>query len=227
LVAIEEIYMSGGTVHSDNSLLSRLDRGLFRLESLLALAGGIAVFSLMLFAVYSVGGRNLMNQPLRGYVDWIEQVMPLIAFIGISYSQRIGGHIRMDIFIGMLRGRPLWLIELVAALLMLMLMLLLTWGSWAHFERSFDWNAPWWSRDSSVDIRLPLWPAKLMAPVAFAILCLRLLLQIWGYVRALIRGDRYPVAVPLIEDAATIAAHESASVSGAGDEAQSAKSGRQ
>ena len=46
--------------------MSRLDRGLFRLEGWLALLGGIAVFSLMLLAVVSVGGRNFFNQPLPG-----------------------------------------------------------------------------------------------------------------------------------------------------------------
>lgn len=203
-----------GAVHEDDSLLSRLDRGLYKLESILALICGLAVFSLMLLAVYSVAGRNLFEQPLRGYVDWIEQAMPLIAFLGISYSQRIGGHIRMDILISFLKGRPLWLVELITTTLMLVLLLLLVWGSWAHFQRSFDFAAPMWSRDSSVDIRLPLWPAKLVVPVAFSVLCLRLMLQIWGFARALFRNDPQPVAVPLHEDAATIAANEAALVTG-------------
>jgi hypothetical protein len=40
------------------------------------------------------------------------------------------------------------------------------------------------------------------------VLCVRLLLQLWGYARALRDGTEQPVAVPLIEDAATQAAHE-------------------
>lgn len=207
--------MSEGPVLEDGSVLSRLDRALFNIECVLALIGGLAVFSLMFFAVFSVGGRNLLNQPLAGYVDWIEQVMPLIAFLGISYLQRVGGHIRMDIVISLLKGRALWLVELVATILMLALVLLLIWGSWAHFERSFDWNSPWWSRDSSVDIRLPLWPAKLVVPVAFSVLGIRLLLQIAAYGQALLRGGDRPVAVPLIADAAAVAAHEVSTVSGA------------
>ena len=203
------------TVLSDDSRLSRLDRRLHRLESALALLSGLAVFSLMLLAVVSVGGRNLFNQPLPGYVDWIEQVMPLIAFMGIAYTQRNGGHIRMDMLVGRLRGRWLWSAEFITTLAILLLMLLLVWGSWAHFERSFDLAAPLWSRDSSMDIALPLWPAKLLAPVAFSVLCLRLLLQLWAYARALKTGQLQPVAVPLIEDAATRAAHEAEHVAGA------------
>ncbi len=88
----------------------------------------------MLLAVVSVGGRNFLNQPLPGYVDWIEQAMPLIAFMGISFTQRLGGHIRMDIVVGQLKGRALWAAEFVTTSLVLVLMLLLIWGSWAHFE---------------------------------------------------------------------------------------------
>ncbi len=200
------------SVLADDSLLSRADRALYRAERSLALLSGLAVFSLMVLAVVSVGGRNFFGQPLRGYVDWIEQVMPLIAFMGVAYAQRDGGHIRMDIVVGMLRGRVLWLVELLTTLAVLVLMLLMVWGSWAHFDRSFDWNAPLWSRDSSIDIGLPIWPAKLLAPVAFAVLSLRLALQVWGFGRALVTGAERPVAVPLVEDAATQAAREAAHV---------------
>lgn len=204
------------SVLEDGSLVSRLDRRLLKLERALGLISGLAVFSLMVLAVISVGGRNLLNAPLPGYVDWIEQAMPLIAFMGISYVQRDGGHIRMDILIGQLRGRALWLAELVSVLLILALMVALVWGSWAHFQRSFDFGAPLWSRDSSIDIGLPLWPAKLLAPVAFSVLCVRLLLQVWGFGRALVLGLHNPVAVPLIQDTATQAAAEAEQLDGRG-----------
>ncbi|WP_425044135.1 TRAP transporter small permease [Primorskyibacter sp. S87] len=203
------------SVLEDDSLLSRIDTSLLRLERLLALISGLAVFSLMVLAVISVGGRNAANMPLPGYVDWIEQAMPLIAFLGISYVQRDGGHIRMDILISRLHGRALWFFELVSVLLILLLMLALVWGSWSHFDRSFDWSAPMWSRDSSIDIGIPLWPAKLLAPVAFSVLSLRLVLQAWGYGRAFLLGLKNPVAVPLIQDTAAQAAAEAEQLDGA------------
>lgn len=201
------------SVLEDGSALSRLDRGLYRVERVLALVSGVAVFSLMVLAVVSVGGRNLFNAPLPGYVDWIQQLMPLIAFMGISFTQRDGGHIRMDILVGRLKGRALWSAEFLTTFFMLVLMVLLIWGSWAHFERSFDFARPLWSRDSSIDIALPLWPAKLLAPVAFSILSLRLVLQLWGYARAIVTGTAAPVAVPLVQSAAEQAAEEAMLVS--------------
>ena len=108
-------------------------------------------------------------------------LMPLIAIMGVSYVQRNGGHIRMDIIIGAMKGRTLWFFELVSVLLILVLMIALVWGRWAHFDRSFDCARPLCSRDSSIDISLPIWPSKLIVPVAFRVLCARLVLQAVGY----------------------------------------------
>ncbi|MGI9367424.1 MAG: TRAP transporter small permease subunit [Ruegeria sp.] len=202
------------TVLEDGSLLSRLDLRLQKLERFFALLSGLGVFALMVLAVVSVGGRNAFNSPLPGYVDWIEQAMPLIAFLGVSFVQREGGHIRMDIFIARLHGRALWLFELTSVLLILILMMALVWGSWAHFDRSFDFGAPLWSRDSSIDIGIPIWPAKLLAPLAFTVLCLRLILQVWGYGRAFVLGLDRPVAVPLLQDTAAQAAAEAEQLEG-------------
>ena len=195
--------MAGSSsVLEDGSLLSRLDRQLLKLETIFALVSGIAVFALMFLAVYSVGGRKFFSSPLAGYVDWIETAMPLIAIMGVSYTQRNGGHVRMDILIGKLRGRWMWFAELISVVLILALMIALIWGSWAHFARSFDFAAPLWSRDSSIDIGIPAWPAKLIVPMAFSVLSARLCLQIWGFGRALWTGEEHPVAVPLVQDAA-------------------------
>jgi len=207
--------MAGSSaVLEDGSLLSRIDKGLLRLETVFALVSGIAVFMLMVLAVWSVGGRKFFGTPLAGYVDWIEFAMPLIAIMGISYTQRNGGHVRMDILIGQLKGRALWAAETFSVVLIFILMLALIWGSWAHFQRSFDFAAPMWSRDSSIDIGLPIWPAKLIVPMAFTVLALRLLLRIWGYGRAFVLGLENPVAVPLVQSAAEQAMAEAEHLDG-------------
>ena len=181
----------------DSSLLSRLDIILLKLERFCALISGLTIFSLMFLAVYSVSGRKFFNSPLAGYVDYIEAALPVIAIMGVSYVQRDGSHIRMDIFVSLLKGRALWLFELISILLILLLILYLTWGAWLHFDRSFDCSRPLCSRDSSIDIGLPTWPSKLVVPFAFTVLSFRLILQAVGYSRALIFDLKKPPAVPL------------------------------
>lgn len=200
---------ASATVLQDTSKLSRIDRLYFKLEELLTLAGGVVILLLVFLAVTNVLGRWLFNAPISGYIDWVEQSMAFMAFLGIAYTQRLGGHIRMDIVVGMLKGRMLWVVELISTTMMFFLSLVLVYGSFLHFKRAYMIG------DSSIDIDLPIWPAKLVVPVALSILSLRLLLQMWAYVRAIKNGGDEPVAVPLIEDAATIAAREAATVASA------------
>lgn len=200
-------------VRVDGSRLSRVDRALARIERGAALLAGLGILSLMALAVLSVGGRNLLGTPLAGYVDWIELLMPAIALLGVAWTQRGGGHVRMDLVVGFLRGRALWLFETVSTVLAAAFVALLAWGSWAHFGRSFDWAAPLFSTDSSMDIGLPIWPAKLVVPLALALLALRLAIQLAGFARGLRTGTT-PPAVPLIESAEAQAAAEAATVDG-------------
>ncbi len=207
--------MAGASaVLSDDSLISRLDHSLLRIERLFVLVAGVFAFTLMFLAVISVTGRNLFNEPLRGYVDWIETLMPLIAILGVSYVQREGGHIRMDILIGQLKGRPLWLAEFITTFAIFLVIVALVYGSWAHFDRSFDMAKPLWSRDSTIDIGLPLWPAKLVVPVAFFVMSVRLLIQMIGFGRAFVLGLESPAAVPLVQSVAEQAAQEAEHISG-------------
>ncbi len=201
-------------VLEDSSLLSRLDRMLLPIERVCALISGFAIFSLMFLAAISVFGRKFFASPLAGYVDFIEVAMPIIAIMGISYVQRDGTHIRMDMLVSALRGRMLWLFEFVSVLLMLLLMTFLTWGAWEHFDRAFDCARPLCSSDSTTDIYIPWWPSKLVVPIAFGVLVARLLLQAAGYGRAFIYGLENPVAVPLNLTVAEQAAIEAAAVQG-------------
>ena len=191
--------MSGKVaIIEDASLLSRIDVLLLKVERFCALISGLTIFSLMFLAVYSVSGRKFFNAPLPGYVDYIEAALPIIAIMGVSYVQRDGSHIRMDIFVSLLKGRTLWLFELISIFFILVLILCLTWGAWLHFDRSFDCSRPFCSRDSSIDIGLPIWPSKLVVPFAFTVLSFRLILQAIGYSRALYLDLEKPAAVPLV-----------------------------
>lgn len=199
---------AGHAVLEDPSTLSRIDQYLFKFESWLTLLGGIVIFLLVLLATTNVLGRWFFSLPITGYIDWVEQAMAFFAFLGIAYTQREGGHIRMDMLVGNIHGRLLWVVEFISTLLMFGITLVLIYGTYLHFLRAYQIG------DSSSDIDLPIWPSKLVIPFALTVLALRLLLQLWAYARAIRNNDPRPVGVPLIEDAAAVAAAEAESVMG-------------
>ena len=200
--------MSSALVHTDNSALSYCDQSLLWLERKLNLAGGIIVLFIVLFSVINIIGRGLLNQPFNAYFDLMGQSVPLIAFMGLSYCQRDGGHIRMDLLIGRFSGRLLWTVEAISSLLTFALITLLAYGAWLHAERSLTLG------DSTEDIGLIIWPFKLVLVVMFGVLLARLFIQLWGYARLIISPEALPIAVPVIEDVAAQAQREARNATG-------------
>ena len=194
--------MSSSDVMQDNSLLSRCDQWLHRWESRLNLLAGIIVLFIVLFSVINIVGRGVFNKPFNAYFDLMGQSVPLIAFLGISYCQRVGGHIRMDLLIIRIKGRWLWVFELVNSLLTIGVISILAWGAYLHANRSLSLG------DSTEDIGLIIWPFKMVLAVMLVVLAARLFLQIWGYLRLIITNDNRPIAVPVPEDIALQARRE-------------------
>lgn len=169
----------------------RADRMLCPVEDTLNFIAATAVLFLMMLGVVQVimRVRWLFSAPIFGYIDMIELSMPILAILGISYCQRHGVHIRMDILLQKLSGRTLWVIETFNSAVALVIVLLLTRFSWVFFMDAYT------SGDSSVDAEYLTWPSKLLVPVALAILSARLLIQLLGSLRLAIDPERELIGV--------------------------------
>lgn len=198
--------MSSSHVMQDNSLLSRCDQWLHAIEARLNLLAGIIVLLIVLFSVINIVGRGVFNKPFNAYFDLMGQSVPMIAFLGISYCQRAGGHIRMDLLLIRLKGRWLWSFEFINSLFGIFVIATLSWGAFLHTNRSFTLG------DSTEDIGLTIWPFKAVIAFMFTILILRLALQAWAYLRIIIVNDGRPIAIPVPEDVETQAMRESEQV---------------
>ena len=182
--------------------LGAADEGFFKFESALNLIAALVILAVMFIGVFQVFGRKLINFPVPGYVDVIEFTMTVFAFISIAYTQRLGGHVRMEIFLKRFRGRGLWIVEFLGTLTVLGIVAILAWFAYGHFLRA------WTIGDSTIDIEIPLWPSKLLIPIAFAVLLVRLFIQLLGFLRLSAHPEAEPVGIPLIETVDEQAQHE-------------------
>ncbi len=178
-----------GHAQSPASLLGLADRGLSHVEDSLNLIAALAVFFLMFVGVAQIVGRTIFDFAIYGYIDWIEQASSLFAFLGIAYAQRLGSHIGMDLTMGW-RTSLRWKIELFGTVMAWGIIAILIYASFTNFLRAYSIG------DSTMDIRLPTWPAKFMVPLALSVLLLRLSLQTCGYIRMIAHPDAVPIAVP-------------------------------
>ena len=163
------------------------DLVLTRIEQVSITISAVAIFALMATAVFQVFARYAFNAPIRGYVDYVEQASAIIAFLAVGYAEHPGPHIRMEYIRQHLSGRAKRLLESFGILIGLLVVGALIYATWFNFLRA------WQLGDSSMDIQLPIWPSKLIIPVAFVFLWLRMLI---GLSRELFGTDDIPDAVP-------------------------------
>jgi TRAP-type C4-dicarboxylate transport system permease small subunit len=180
---------SDPTLGSGGGALGAVDRVVHRIEKLTALVSGAGIFLLMLLGVTHVLGRKFFNLPVFGYIDIVEVMMAFLVFMGLSYTERLGGHIRMELFVGMLKGRLLACFELISVILGLCIVGVLIVFTWDHAMRAYFLG------DSSIDAEIPLWPSKLIVTISLGLLFVRLLISLWAHVLQLADPSRPVVGV--------------------------------
>lgn len=163
------------------------------LEDGLNLIAAAAIFFLMFVGVFQIIGRTVFDTAIYGYIDYMEQASALFAFLGIAYAQRVGAHIRMDLLLRGFSLRFLWSMELFCVLIALIVITVLVDSTFHNFLRA------WQLGDSTIDIKLPVWPTKLIVPFVLAVLWVRLVLQSIDYARLIRYPLATPVAVPTLE----------------------------
>src|SRR5688500_15980439 len=176
--------ISDPTLGEGGGLLGTIDRGLHWVEKATSLIAGYGIFALMLLGVWHVIGRKFFAAPVFGYIDVVEVMMAFLVFLALGYTERLGGHIRMELVMLFLRGRTLALFELVSVVLGLLVVGVLLYFSWTHAMRAY------WLGDSSIDAEIPLWPSKLVVPISLGLLFLRLLISLWAYLRLVVDPTR-------------------------------------
>lgn len=185
-----------------SGLLAKSDLAMRPIEDAINMLAAFAIFTLMVLGSAQILLRSVFNSPIAGYIDLVELSMASMAFLGAAYCQRLGAHIRMEILIGQFKGRALWAMESFGLLVALFIIAVLVWYGWDHFMRSYQLG------DSTIDAEYPVWPSKLLVPIAFAVWWVRLFIQLCGSIRLFLNPDLAPVGVVLMQSAAEHAQDE-------------------
>lgn len=188
--------------HPPSGWLSSLDRFVQPIEDAANLFAAFAIFLLMVLGCAQILLRTVFNMPISGYIDMVELSMAGMAFLGAAYCQRLGSHIRMEILIGYLKGRWIWAFEIIGTLAAMFIIGVLIWYSWDHFMRSFQLG------DTTIDAEFPVWPSKLLVPIAFSLWFVRLTIQLLGSIRLFKNPELEPVGIAAMLDAASTAQEE-------------------
>jgi TRAP-type C4-dicarboxylate transport system permease small subunit len=129
-----------------------LDRGVTAAASLLAAAGVLCVFALMVLVTSDVVARYGFNNPSNWADEGATFLLIAIVFLGLAQNLRQGSHIRIDAFAKPLPRRGRAVLELIAYGVGVVFSVVLFFGTWTRF-------ANFWSRNITGDSPLmtPLW----------------------------------------------------------------------
>lgn len=185
-------------------LVDRLDRLVHPVERFFAFVSALCIFGLMMIGVVQIVARRVFNAPIFGYIDMVELSISIFAFLAIAYCERLSGHVRMELFVGRMRGRLLWSAEIFGQLIALFVVGVLIYFGWDHAMRAYNFG------DSTIDAEYPWWPSKMLVALAFLLLWFRILVNLIGYGRLFLAPDAPPIAVPLVADVKRLAEAEAA-----------------
>jgi len=163
-----------GEMPARKGLISHIDRWISPIESGLNIAGALLICFMMLFTMSEIIGRYLFNRPIKGHVEIVELVMAGVVFLGIAFTQKVGGHPRMELFLTrVVKGRGRLIIESSTLFLALFVFaIIVVWSMEASVLYSLKMG------DTTPLLLWPVWPSKLCIPIGCFILCLRLVIEI-------------------------------------------------
>lgn len=158
-----------------------------RIDRLSALFGRLATWMVLAACVVSAGNALLRYSIGGGSNAWLEAQWYLFAgmvMLGSAHALRLNAHVRVDVLYGRLSSRNQARIDLFGFIVFLLPV--------ASFLLAYSWPlfaSAWMSNEVSASAGgLPLWPAKLMLPLGFALLILQALAEIIKRI-AYLRGE--------------------------------------
>jgi TRAP-type C4-dicarboxylate transport system permease small subunit len=164
-----------GEMPARKPLISHIDRWVSPMEAGLNVVGAALIVFMMLFTMAHIVGRYLFNSPIKGHVEIVEMVMAGVVFLGIAFTQKMGGHVRMELFVTrVLKGRVRLIVESFTLLVALFLFAMITVNS---LEASVLYSIK--MGDTTPMLFWPVWPSKLFIPVGSFFLSLRLVIEIF------------------------------------------------
>lgn len=135
--------------------------------------GTSCVVLIMSLVCADVVFRFLVNKSIFGVIEFSELLLVCVAMFTFSYTQKHGGHIKMSLVVSRFRGRLSRLSETTALSVFLFFGLLAT---YAGIMRAIDavviGETVWGLTE------FPTWPSKLLIPIGYSLLCVRLGIQI-------------------------------------------------
>jgi len=156
-------------VESSVQLLQKFDRPLVNLLKNIAMA---ILAAMMFLTAADVFLRYIFNRPIAGSYEIVEYLMGMLVSFSVTYCEHEKAHISVDVFLGPLSKKVRVVLSFVTTILAFVFFLLITWQAFLYIKDEFG------SHLTSAVLLIPVYPFIATVAVAFAVLCLVLLVHV-------------------------------------------------
>jgi TRAP-type C4-dicarboxylate transport system permease small subunit len=157
-----------------NGTMNSLVRMFDRLNDYFCLvAGGVIGFT-TLIVIYEVVMRYLIKRPTTWVNDISEILLVYCTFLGAAWVLRVGGHIKVDVVVTLMRKKQQVFMGIIQDILSLFFCVVFTWITWDSFLDSVTTQ----ERTAGGLFSVPLWTVYVVIPLGAALLSLQLVRQI-------------------------------------------------
>src|SRR3972149_7252046 len=157
-----------------NRRMNSLVRWLDRLNDYFSLVAGAVIAFTALIVIYEVVMRYLVKRPTTWVNDISEILLVYCTFLGAAWVLRVGGHIKVDIVVTMMKKRRRMLMGIIQDILSLFFCVVFTWITWDSFWDSIITQ----ERTAGGLFSVSLWTVYIVIPVGGLLLSLQLIRQI-------------------------------------------------
>ena len=161
-------------------MLAAINRAFGRLLSLLSGIAGYGVMLLVIPTVLDVSYRLTFGPSVPGIVEYSEIGLVAVVFLGMASALRRNVHVSTPIFTSQLPGPVRHAVHFFAAVVVVVLLSLVTWGVIGEAQKSFVIGEYRFGL-----IEVPIWPAKGLVAFGMFLLWAEAVLQCIGRAAAL------------------------------------------
>ncbi len=135
--------------------------------------GGISICMMFILMSIDVTARYIFNASLSWVYELSEYLMVACIYLGLAYTDTVGGHIRIDFLLLRFPSKLRTIIELINHLFMFGFMVILTRQAWILFEES--WRL---GRANMGAAQTPVAPSQLIMFIGCLLFSVHLLMRI-------------------------------------------------
>ena len=163
-------------------MLRKIEKGIHYIGNIFTGIGEVLLVALMFLGAGDVIGRYVFNKPITGTMEISEVMMAGMVFLSWAYTQRTGGHVRVQLVISRYSARARAIARFVTLLLAFFVFDAVIWQSSIIAMKCLQEH-----RILRI-VEIPVGPFYCLVPVGAFFLCLEFIIQMIHLVPEMRRG---------------------------------------